>query len=84
MVQWLGLHASTAGGTGSTPVHGARIPQAAWRGQKKKVKCPAQQCKIKMVCRLWISVKGEATFVGVLRFGGFLLTKCDVTSKKGT
>ena len=38
-VQWLGLGASTAGGTGSIPGQGTRIPQAAWwRGQKKKKK----------------------------------------------
>ena len=29
-VQWLGLHTSTAGGTGSIPGWGTKIPQAAW------------------------------------------------------
>ena len=37
-VQWLGLCAPTAGGMGSIPGHGTKIPQAAWRGQKKKNK----------------------------------------------
>ena len=36
MVQWLGLRASTAGGTGSIPGQGTKILQATWRGQKKK------------------------------------------------
>ena len=35
-VQWLRLHASTAGGTGLTPGWGNKIPHAAWHGQKKK------------------------------------------------
>ena len=35
-VQWLGLHASTAGGVGSIPGQGTEIPQAAWHGQKSK------------------------------------------------
>ena len=34
VVQWLGLHASTAGGTGSVPGQGTKIPHAAWQGQK--------------------------------------------------
>ena len=38
MVQWWGLHASTAGGTGSIPGLGTKIPEAAWRGQKKEKK----------------------------------------------
>ena len=29
-VQWLGLHTSTAGGTGSIPGQGTKIPKAAW------------------------------------------------------
>ena len=35
-VQGLRLRASTAGGTGSIPGRGAKIPHAAWRSQKKK------------------------------------------------
>ena len=35
-VQWLRLSASTAGGTGSIPDRGTKIPQAAWRGQNNK------------------------------------------------
>ena len=38
VVQWLGLHASTAGGTGSIPCRGAKIPHAARYGQKIKNK----------------------------------------------
>ena len=37
-VQWLGLHASTAGGMGLIPRQGTKIPQATWCGQKKKKK----------------------------------------------
>ena len=33
-VQWLGLHASTAGGPGSIPDRGTKILQAAWHCQK--------------------------------------------------
>ena len=32
-VQWLRLHASTAGGTGSIPSWGTKIPPASWCGQ---------------------------------------------------
>ena len=35
VVQWLGLHASTAGGLGSIPGQGTKIPQASWWGQKQ-------------------------------------------------
>ena len=34
MVQWLGLHVSTAGPQGSIPGQGIKIPQAAWCEQK--------------------------------------------------
>ena len=33
-VQWLRLHASTAGGVGSIPGQGTKIPHAVWGGQK--------------------------------------------------
>ena len=36
MVQWLGLRTSNAGGMGSIPGRGTKIPHAAWRGKKKK------------------------------------------------
>ena len=39
-VQWVGLHASTAGGKGLTPGRGTQIPHAAQDGQKEKKKCP--------------------------------------------
>ena len=37
MVLWLRLCASSAGGTGSIPGPGNKIPHAAWQGQKKKM-----------------------------------------------
>ena len=37
MVQWLGLQASTAGGTGSVPQWGIEIPHATQHSQKKKL-----------------------------------------------
>ena len=36
MVQWLALHASNAGGTGSIPRQGPKSWHAAGNGQKKK------------------------------------------------
>ena len=36
-VQWLRLCPSSAGGMGSIPVKGAKIPHAVWCGKKKKV-----------------------------------------------
>ena len=38
MVQWLRLCASTAGGKGSMPGQGAKIPHAMQRGQKQPQK----------------------------------------------
>ena len=35
MVQWLGLHASTAGGTGSIPVQGSCTCLTLWQKKKK-------------------------------------------------
>ena len=35
-VQWLRLHASTAGGAGSIPGRGTKIPHAAWHSQKNE------------------------------------------------
>ena len=37
VIQWLRLHTSTAGGTGSIPVQGTKIPHAVWRSQKKRM-----------------------------------------------
>ena len=36
MVQWLGLRASIAAGTGLIPGRGTKIPQALWLKKKKK------------------------------------------------
>ena len=33
-----GLHAASAGGTGSVPGQGTKIPHATWHGQKIKTK----------------------------------------------
>ena len=38
VVQWLGLHTSSAGSTGSTPDWGTKIPHVVQCGQKKKKK----------------------------------------------
>ena len=38
-VQWLGLHASTAGGLGSIRGRGIKIPHATLRSQKKRGVC---------------------------------------------
>ena len=35
-IQWLRLHASTAGGAGSIPGQGTKIPHAMWCDQKKQ------------------------------------------------
>ena len=35
-VQWLRLHTSSAGGVGSIPGRGTKVPNATWHGQKKK------------------------------------------------
>ena len=35
-VQYLGFHASSAGGLGSVPDQGTRIPHATWCGQKEE------------------------------------------------
>ena len=37
-IQWLRLHAPSAGGTGLIPDQGTKIPHAAQRGQKKRNK----------------------------------------------
>ena len=36
MVQWLGFCTPNAGGPGSIPGQGTKIPRAMWRGKKKK------------------------------------------------
>ena len=46
VVQWLGLRASTAGGTGLIPGQGTNIPQA-----KRKIKYKKDTCPIKLMAR---------------------------------
>ena len=36
VVQWLRLHTSNAGGRGSVPGQGIKIPHATWYSKKKK------------------------------------------------
>ena len=45
-VQWLGLHTSTEGDTGSIPGRGTKIPHATWCGQKTKKKFPSHHHQI--------------------------------------
>ena len=40
VVQWLRLHASSAGGTGLIPVQGTKIPHATWYSQNKQTNNP--------------------------------------------
>ena len=40
-VQWLRLRASTAGGSGSIPGQGPKVPHAKGQSQKKKKKPPS-------------------------------------------
>ena len=37
VIYWLRFHASTAGGMGSIPDQGTKIPHATWHGQKRKI-----------------------------------------------
>ena len=50
-VWWLGLYASTAGGTYLIPAWGSKIPQATWCGQK------SQKGTKKVVVYLTASIK---------------------------
>ena len=38
VIHWLRLHATNAGGMGSIPDQGSKIPHAVWYSQKKKTK----------------------------------------------
>ena len=45
VVQWLRRRTPSAGGTGSIPGRGTKIPRAAWRGRKnqkgpREIPCP--------------------------------------------
>ena len=46
VVQWLRLHASTAGGMGSIPGRGTKIPHAAWHSHEKKEKDGSRHVKV--------------------------------------
>ena len=48
-VQWLRLHASTAGGMGSIPGRGTKIPHAARCGQKRSCREEEREGMQKMV-----------------------------------
>ena len=52
-VQWLRPQASFAGGRGSIPGQGAKIPQVVWQGQKKKeylTECYRDKIPVVCVC----------------------------------
>ena len=49
MVQWLGLHAFNAGGSGSTLGLGTRLPRAAQHGQKKESVGKVREKRLKLV-----------------------------------
>ena len=49
VVQWLVLGAFTAEGPDSIPSQGTKIPQAAWRGQKKNKRKEKNHC-IQVYC----------------------------------
>ena len=49
MVQWLRLHASTAGDTGLIPGQGTKIPHAVWHSQKIKSKLKKICFKLKLL-----------------------------------
>ena len=53
VVQWLGLHASTAGGMDSIPSRGTKFPQVSGPSQKKKNGLPSglDEAKGKVGCR---------------------------------
>ena len=65
MVQRLGLHTSTAGGTGSIPSQGTKIPDATWYGQKGG-KNP--KTRVTPASGLWgfVSALGEPGSAGLL------------------
>ena len=54
-VQWLRLHASTAGGTGLISGLGTEIPHAEWSGQNKQTNRMKLKKKIKNKNHLWLS-----------------------------
>ena len=59
VVQWLGRQASIAGGPGSIPGRGTKIPQAARCSRKKARQCPVQ-IRLREVCNLtycWLENK---------------------------
>ena len=52
VVQWLRLHASTAGGMRLTSGWGSS-PHASWSGQKKKKKEEKERKKLQVLVRMW-------------------------------
>ena len=59
MVEWLGLHTSTAGDLGLIPGWGTKIPQDMWRGQKKKKKFPPKGRIQATVCFSFVLLFGS-------------------------
>ena len=66
-VQWLGLRASTAGDTGSTPGWGTKIPHAVRRSQNKTKKA---QTKTKQKTKREVWVLGQHGKEDDVRNGG--------------
>ena len=55
MVQWLGLRASTAGGTGSIPGWGSKIPQAVQHSQKKLFEIFDRLAKYQILIKVFLT-----------------------------
>ena len=55
MVQWLGLRASTAGGTGSIPGWGSKIPQAVQHIQKKLFEIFDRLAKYQILIKVFLT-----------------------------
>ena len=60
-VQWLGLHASSAGGMGLIPGWGTKISHAVWCSQKKKKKKKEARGKY-----LWRTVSGTVMYLSTI------------------
>ena len=50
MVQWLRLHASNAGGMGSLPSQGTKIPRATWQKNQQQKQNNIEQEKPPKLC----------------------------------
>ena len=62
VVQWLRLHASNAGGMGSIPGQGTKIPHIVWLGEKSKKKINKRRRKGRRGAGLNQMDKWKSTF----------------------